>query len=99
MTPQDMQKCEAEFFLSLKVSPKASRNAIVGWYGEALKVSVTAVPDKGKANVAVIKLLAKALALPKSALRIARGDTQREKLLAIRGPSCVLDLLPPRDAA
>ncbi len=85
-----------EFRLELKVSPKASRNAIVGWRGPVLKVSVTAVPDKGKANAAVIRLLAKALGLPRSALRIERGESQREKRLVIAASPDVLRRLPER---
>ncbi|MBV8062463.1 MAG: DUF167 domain-containing protein, partial [Nevskia sp.] len=49
--------------LELKVSPKASRNAITGFLGEALKVAVTAAPERGKANEAAEELLAKALDL------------------------------------
>jgi len=48
-----------------------------------LRLRVAAVPDKGKANAAVIALLAKALGLPKSALSITAGDTARLKTLRI----------------
>lgn len=71
--------------LNLKVSPKAARNAINGWHGEQLKIAVTAPPDKGKANDAVIKLLAEHLDLPKSALVLIRGHTSTQKLIAIEG--------------
>ncbi|MDP3858965.1 MAG: DUF167 domain-containing protein [Stagnimonas sp.] len=71
--------------LPLKVAPKASRNAINGWMGETLKVSVTVAPEKGKANQAVIELLAEALRLPKSAVRIVRGETSTSKLAEIEG--------------
>ncbi len=53
--------------------------------GDALKVSVTAVPERGKANLAVIALLAEALGVPKSRIRVLRGETQASKLLEIEG--------------
>jgi len=48
-------------------------------------VKVTAPPDKGKANAAVVKLLSKALKLPKSAFEITAGETARLKTLRIDG--------------
>ena len=71
--------------------PRASRTAIQGLAAEAdgsvvIKVAVTAVPEGGKANTAVIKLLAKAWDVPKSAISIASGATDRRKLLHVGGP-------------
>lgn len=60
--------------LALKVVPKSSRNRIVGWIGDRLKVTVTAPPERGKANAAVIGLLAEILELPRSAIRIVSGE-------------------------
>lgn len=71
--------------LPLKVAPKASRNAVTGWMGETLKLSVTMAPEKGKANQAVIELLCEVLHLPKSAVRIVRGETSTSKLAEIDG--------------
>lgn len=71
--------------LSLKVAPKAARNAISGWMGETLKLSVTAAPERGKANDAVIELLARTLKLPKSAISVIRGQTSTQKLVQIDG--------------
>ncbi len=76
--------------IPVKLTPKASRNAVSGIApdadGEALlKVSVTAPPADGQANAALIKLLAKEWRLPKSALEIARGAKQRRKLIRIKG--------------
>ncbi len=50
-----------------------------------LKVRVRAVPDKGAANTAVLKLLAKSLSLPKSALELVSGQTSRAKVVRIAG--------------
>ena len=76
--------------LAVKVTPKASADRIQGWAedeaGErVLKIAVTAVPEDGKANKAVIALLAKRLKLPKSAIDIASGESSRRKTLLIDG--------------
>jgi len=56
--------------LRLRVSPKAKRNAVQGLRGDALKMSVTAAPERGRANDAVIALLAEALDLPGDLRRV-----------------------------
>lgn len=71
--------------LNLKVAPKASRNAVTGWMGDTLKLSVTTAPEKGKANQAVVDVLSDALGLPRSAIRIARGETSHNKVVEISG--------------
>ena len=69
--------------LRLRVSPKASSNRLVGWHGEALKLRVTAAPERGKANDAVIALLAEALALPRQAIALVQGETAQDKIVEI----------------
>ena len=76
--------------VSVRLTPKASRERIEGLAAEAdggvaLKVSVTAVPEDGKANAALIKLLAKAWRVPKSSLDIVQGATDRRKVILITG--------------
>ena len=76
--------------ITVKLTPKASRNAIQGWADGAdgqkfLKVSVTAAPEKGKANKALIELLAQKLDVPKSAFTIVRGAADRLKIIDIKG--------------
>ncbi len=75
--------------LAVKAAPKASRDAIVGPMptveGHALKIAVTAPADKGKANAAVIALVAAAFNVPKSAVTVIAGATDRSKLLRIVG--------------
>ena len=66
----------------MRVTPKASRDRILDDDG-ALRVYVTAVPENGKANGAVQKLLAKALGLPKSRVVLIRGQTSRDKVFRI----------------
>jgi hypothetical protein len=76
--------------LFVRVTPNAGRDAIEGVAlrddGTAmLRVRVSAVPDKGKANAAVIALLAKALGVPKSSITVTSGETSRMKTLAVVG--------------
>lgn len=68
--------------LEVRVTPKAARNAVVQDKAE-LRVTVTTVPEGGKATAKVVKLLAKALGIPKSRLRLLRGETSRHKIFAI----------------
>ncbi len=73
--------------LRVKVTPKTKSDRIkkeTGTDGSVLyKIYVTATPENGKANEAVIKLLAKALGIAKSSLTITHGHTSREKTIQI----------------
>lgn len=71
--------------LDVRVMPRASRDGIAGWREGRLVVRVTAPPVKSAANDAVIVLLAKALDVPKSTLRVASGATSRSKSIEILG--------------
>ncbi|MEX0810407.1 MAG: DUF167 family protein [Dongiaceae bacterium] len=76
--------------LTLRVTPRARRNAIEGMIADAddqarLKVSVTAVASEGAANKAVIALLAKTWRMPKSAIAIVAGAADRRKTVHIAG--------------
>lgn len=70
---------------ALRVQPRASRNAIAGTIGDAVKLAITAPPVDGKANQAVIEYLARFFRVPKSSIMIVSGETGRNKLIAIRG--------------
>ena len=61
-----------------------------------LRLRVSAVPDKGKANAAVVALLAKALDVPKSSVSVTSGETARLKTLAIMGDGVALAALLDR---
>lgn len=74
-------------YLDVKVVPKASRAALAGWLGEVLKVTVTAAPEKGRANAAVEALLAEQLCLPAAQVSVVAGHGHPRKRLAIRGLS------------
>ena len=67
---------------SVRVTPKAARNAVIQ-DGDTLRVTVTTVPEDGKATAAVIKLLAKSLGVAKSRLTLIRGATSRDKVFRL----------------
>jgi len=76
--------------LAVRVTPKGGRDAVDGWSADeagrpVLKVRVSAAASDGAANAAVTVLIAKALKVPKSAVRIAGGETSRVKRLEIDG--------------
>jgi uncharacterized protein (TIGR00251 family) len=86
--------------INVRLTPKASRDAIQGWIWDAeghpvLKVGVTAVPEKGKANEALIALLAKSWKLPKGGIVLVRGDTDRNKTLILLDLSKLPEKAPP----
>lgn len=76
--------------VDLRVTPNGGGNRVDGLAHDAtgrlfLKVRVSAAPEKGKANAAVIKLLSKEWALPRSTCAIVAGELDRNKVLAISG--------------
>jgi uncharacterized protein (TIGR00251 family) len=78
--------------VAVRLSPRARRNGIDGLAeeaggGVALKVAVTAAPEGGKANAALIGLLAREWRVPKSSVSVVRGTTDRHKTLLIAGAS------------
>ena len=84
--------------LAVRVTPNASRNEVTGLYrasdgAMSLSVKVTATPDKGKANRAVIDLLAKKLGVAKSTLALVKGETDRNKTFQFTGPTKSLEAL------
>jgi len=70
---------------ALRVQPRASRNAIAGVLGEAVKLAITAPPVDGKANQAVVEYLAELFQVSKSSIVIVSGETGRNKRIAVRG--------------
>lgn len=68
-----------EGLLHVRVQPKARASVIVGWQAGALRVRVTAAPEDGRANRAVIELLAEALCVSPSSIALVRGATSRDK--------------------
>ena len=71
--------------LRLRVSPGAARSEIVGRYGGGWKVRVAAAPERGRANEAVMRLLADALDVESGALALVSGSGSRDKVVELRG--------------
>lgn len=79
----------------LKVTPAAPADAVLGLVAEAdgrlrLRLGVTAAADRGRANAAVLALLAKEWSLPKSRMAIGRGAADRRKTVTVQGDPGVL---------
>lgn len=79
----------------VRLTPKASRDKVDGLVAEAdggvvLKASVTTVPEDGKANAALIKMLAKEWRVAKSLIEVVAGATDRRKTLLISGDGAEL---------
>jgi len=71
--------------LRIRVSPGARRTELVGRQGEAWKVRVAAPPERGRANEAVLKLLAERLRLSPAELTLVAGRSGRDKVVELRG--------------
>jgi uncharacterized protein (TIGR00251 family) len=71
--------------LRLRVAPGAARASVVGRYGDAWKVRVAAPPEGGRANDAVVRLLADTLALPRDAETLVSGHGARDKTVELAG--------------
>jgi uncharacterized protein len=71
--------------LRLRVAPGAGRASVVGRHGDAWKLRVAAAPERGKANEAVVTLLAETLALPRSGVVLVSGAGSRDKIVELTG--------------
>lgn len=71
--------------LSVVVVPKASKSALAGIHGEAVKIRLAAPPVEGAANEELINFLSRALEAPKSSLSIVSGQSSRRKIVEARG--------------
>ena len=73
--------------ISVRLTPRGGRDGIDGWDGDILRVRVAAPPVDGRANEAMLRLLAKALGVPASNVMIASGAQSRIKLVDVEGLS------------
>jgi len=90
MTESPFTVVEGGLRVAVRLTPKASRDRVQGAAAEAdgaavLRAQVTAVPEDGKANAALIKLLSKQWRVPKSDMAIIQGATDRRKVILISG--------------
>ncbi len=69
----------------VRVTPRAARDELLGVAEGVLKIRLTAPPVEGAANEALLKFLAKALAVPKSRLRVVSGEKSRHKKVWVQG--------------
>jgi uncharacterized protein YggU (UPF0235/DUF167 family) len=81
----DVRDAEGGATLRVRVSPRASRDALGGEREGALVVRVTAAPVDGAANAALARLLARVLHVPASAVEVRHGGSGRDKLLHVTG--------------
>ena len=75
----------AGWLLELHVQPGAKRTAAVGEHGGRLKLKIAAPPVDNKANAHLLTWLAAQLGVPKSAVRLVRGESSRQKTVAVCG--------------
>ncbi|MCO5166106.1 MAG: DUF167 domain-containing protein [Planctomycetes bacterium] len=80
-------RVDAQGGVLLKVAarPGASRSAVQGVAGDALKVAVQAPPEKGKANDELVRFLARALGLRRAQVTLVRGEASRDKVVRVEG--------------
>jgi len=86
----DVRDAEGGATLRVRVSPRASRDGLAGERQGALVVRITAPPVEGAANSAVVRLLARVLDVPASAIVVRQGATGRDKLLHVAGLDAAL---------
>lgn len=77
----------AGIYLKIRVTPKSSKNSVIGWENETLKLKIAAVPEKGAANKETIKFLSEILDIPKSKIEITAGESSRNKTVHLEGIS------------
>src|SRR2546428_7109170 len=73
--------------ISIRVQPRASRNAVVGWTGDTLNIRLMAPPVEGAANASCLKFLADLLDVPQAHIEILQGEHSRTKVIRISGLS------------
>ena len=71
--------------LAVKAIAGAAGDGVQGWLGDVLKVRVRAAPERGRANAAVLEVLAQALEVPRTSVRIVAGWTSPRKIVEIDG--------------
>jgi uncharacterized protein len=83
--PLDLHAVDGGCLLRVRVKAKAATSRIIGGYGGALKLSVKEAPERGKANQAVCRLLARVLGVSPASVSLATGDASHDKTLRIEG--------------
>lgn len=79
--------------LAVQITPNAKRSEVIGVLDDVLKIRLQAPPIEGKANLALTRFIADTLGLPKSAVVLLHGQTNKRKLLEIHAPQLTLAAL------
>ncbi len=83
----DLQETPQGVVVPVQAQPGARQNAVTGEHAGRLRVAVTQAPEKGKANKALIAVLADALGLKKSQVALVAGETSSQKKFLVTGVS------------
>jgi uncharacterized protein (TIGR00251 family) len=83
----EIRQTEEGCVMRIRVKPGARADSVVGLHGGALKIAVTARPERGRANDAVVSAIAELLGLPRTSVVIDSGHTSRNKTVRIEGVS------------
>jgi uncharacterized protein (TIGR00251 family) len=73
--------------ISVQITPNAKKTEVVGVLDDALKLKLQAQPIEGRANEALVKFLSKVLSVPRSAVVITHGQTNKRKLIEVASAS------------
>ncbi len=76
-----------DILLKLDVTPRGSKNEVVGWRGNVLCIKITAPPVEGAANAAIVKFLSDSLEIRRSQIELVSGEKSREKTVRVTGLS------------
>jgi uncharacterized protein (TIGR00251 family) len=85
VTSLRVHEADGRVRFSVRVQPRASRNEVVGVYGDMLKIKLSAPPVDGAANSALVEFLANVFAVGRRDVRILAGETSRSKVVEIEG--------------
>ena len=77
--------------LAVQIQPNAKKTEVIGVLDDALKLKLQAQPIEGKANDALVRYLAETLSVPRSAVTITHGQTNKRKLIEVKSSSLTVD--------
>ncbi|MBA3721191.1 MAG: YggU family protein [Parachlamydiaceae bacterium] len=80
-----LQETNKGILFKVKIIPKSSRNEIVGWETDELKIRIAAVPEKGAANSKLIQFLSDFFSIGKSKIELVHGEASRHKIICLSG--------------
>ena len=76
---------QARAVIRVRVQPRASRDEIVGWQADTLRLRVSAPPLEGRANAAVVQFIARGAGVARGAVSVVAGARGRDKLVRVAG--------------